>query len=99
MMGKVSAAALAALLFAGAAFSPAEAAVCRSSKVSALGNWSSTMVGARLSGRLAWKRKAKAKYGTKWDTWLRSADKSYGCWSYNGKERCRVKARPCRAGS
>jgi hypothetical protein len=76
-----------------------EAAVCKSATVSALGNWSQTFVGARLSARLAWKRKARVRYGTRYDTWWRAADKSYGCWSDGGRERCRATARPCRFGS
>jgi hypothetical protein len=56
------------------------------------------MFSARASARIAWKRKARAVYGTKFDTWWRSANKSYGCWQYKKRERCRVKARPCRAG-
>jgi hypothetical protein len=99
MMRKLSGAAVAALLLTAAVPNPAAAAVCKSSTVSALGNWSQTFTGARLSARLAWKRKARAHYGTRYDTWWRAADKSYGCWSHKGRERCRAKARPCRYGS
>jgi hypothetical protein len=99
MIGKTGFAVVAALLVVGSATGAAEAAVCKSGKVSALGKWSATMTGARISARYAWKRKARAKYGPRYDTWWRSADKSYGCWSYEGRERCRVKARPCRAGN
>ncbi len=99
MIGKVGIAAVAALLLVSVAPGPAEAAVCKGSKVSALGKWQNTMYGARVSARYAWKRRARARYGTRFDTWWRSANKSYGCWSYNKRERCRVKAVPCRAGS
>lgn len=99
MMGKVSVAAVAALLTSAVVFSPAEAAVCKSSEVSALGAWSQTMGGARAKARIAWKKKTKAIYGPKWDTWWRSSSKSYGCWQYGSRERCRVKARPCRPGN
>ena len=95
----VGGAAVVALLFTAALCDLAEAAVCKSTTVSALGNWAQTFAGARLSGRLAWKRAARARYGTKYDTWWLAADKSYGCWSYKGRERCRAKARPCRFGS
>ena len=98
-MHKSGVAAVAALLLTTAVPNPADAAVCKSTTVSALGNWSGTFVGARLSARLAWKHKARSHYGTKYDTWWRAEDKSYGCWSYKGRERCRAKARPCRFGS
>lgn len=78
--------------------SHADAAVCKRAKVSATGGWSATFVGARASARMAWKRKVRQRYGTRFDTWWRSAEKSYGCWSYKGRERCRATARPCRAG-
>jgi hypothetical protein len=99
MTHKLGGAAVAALLLTTAVPNPADAAVCKSTTVSALGNWAQTFAGARLSARLAWKRKARAHYGTRYDTWWRAADKSYGCWSYKGRERCRAKARPCRFGS
>ncbi len=98
MIGKVGIAVIATLLLVSAAPVSVEAAVCKGSKVSALGKWHSTMFSARASARIAWKRKARAAYGTKFDTWWRSANKSYGCWQYKKRERCRVKARPCRAG-
>lgn len=90
---------LAASLLALAPVTSAEAAVCKGSKVSALGDWSSTFIGARLNARLAWKDKTQAIHGSAYDTWWRSSDKSYGCWSHNGRERCRAVARPCRFGS
>jgi hypothetical protein len=99
MTHKLAGAAIAALLLAAAVPNPADAAVCKSATVSALGKWSQTFVGARLSARLAWKRKARALYGTRYDTWWRAADKSYGCWSDGGRERCRATARPCPFGS
>lgn len=99
MSARLSAVAAVALVSASFAAGPAEAAACKSGKVTALGKWSATMTGARISARYAWKRKARSLYGTRYDTWWRSEDKSYGCWSYNGRERCRVKARPCRPGS
>lgn len=99
MIGKVSIAVVASLLLVSVAPVSVEAAVCKGSRVTALGKWQSTMFAARASARYAWKRKARAIYGSKFDTWWRSANKSYGCWSYKKRERCRVKARPCRAGS
>jgi len=99
MMGKLGIAIVVALFLVSAAPGPVEAAVCKGSKISALGKWQNTMFGARASARYAWKRKARAIYGTRFDTSWRSADKSYGCWSYKKRERCRVKARACRAGS
>jgi hypothetical protein len=99
MMYRAGAAAVAALLLTTAVPNAVEAAVCKSATVSALGNWSQTFVGARLSARLAWKRKVRVRYGTRYDTWWRAADKSYGCWSDGGRERCRATARPCRFGS
>ena len=71
MIGKLSFAVVAALLLVSAAPVPVEAAVCKSSKISALGKWQNTMYGARASARYAWKRKARAVYGTKFDTWWR----------------------------
>jgi hypothetical protein len=99
MTFKTSTAALAILIAAAALPHSAQAAVCKDNKVSALGNWSWTFTGARISARLAWKRKVRARYGKRYSTWWRSEDKDYGCWSYNGRERCRAKARPCRPGS
>ena len=78
--------------------SGAEAAVCKRKTVSATGEWRATFAGARLSARLAWKRKARALHGGRYDTWLRAANKSYGCWSSRGRERCRATARPSRRG-
>jgi len=98
MMAKLITTAVAAVLLVSMAPGVADAAVCKKAKVSALGKWSATMTGARISARLAWKRKARAKYGYAYGTWWRSKDKSYGCWSYKSRERCRVKARPCRPG-
>lgn len=76
----------------------AEAKVCKRGTVSALGSWRRTFFGARASARIAWKRRARARYGRRYDTWWRASNKSYGCWSYRGRERCRARARPCRAG-
>ncbi|MGI9480260.1 MAG: hypothetical protein ACR2PI_26405 [Hyphomicrobiaceae bacterium] len=76
----------------------AEAKVCKRAKTGALGSWRRTFIGARASARFAWKRKARARYGRRYDKWWRSRNKSYGCWSYRGRERCRAWARPCRAG-
>jgi len=98
MVGKIGTAIAAALLLAGLAPTSAEAGVCKKARVSALGKWSATMTGARISARLAWKRKTRARYGYTYGTWWRSEDKSYGCWSYKSRKRCRVKARPCRLG-
>lgn len=99
MMRNLGVAVVAALAISSLVSGSAEAAVCKSSEVSGLGKWSATMTGARISARYAWKRKVHDLYGSRYDTWWRSEDKSYGCWSDNGRSRCRVKARPCRAGS
>lgn len=99
MSGKIGMAIVATLLLVIVVPSTVEAAVCKGSRVTALGKWQPTMFAARASARYAWKRKTRAIYGSRFDTWWRSANKSYGCWSYNKRERCRVKARPCRAGS
>lgn len=94
-----SAALFAAALMALAPATSAQAAVCKGGTVSALGDWSNTFVGARLQARLAWKAKAQDIHGSAFDTWWMSENKSYGCWSAGGRERCRAVATPCRFGS
>ena len=94
----VSAIAFAVLGFNVTTASQAEAAVCKSSTVSAVGSWSRTYAGARYSARRAWRRKARARFGRAYDKWWWAANKSYGCWQHKNRERCRVKARPCRPG-
>ena len=96
MIGRWLAAALIACAFISVDVATAEAKVCKRAKVSALGSWSRTFTGARISARYAWKRRARARYGNRYDTWVRSRGRSYGCWTYRNRKRCRATARPCR---
>lgn len=77
----------------------AEAGVCKNSSVSTMGKWQWTYAAARWSARLAWKKKVRATYGVAYNKWWRAKQKSYGCWQYKSRERCRVWARPCRSGN
>lgn len=79
--------------------SPAEAVVCKKGAVSALGQWSWTYAGARHSARRAWRGNVRRRYGRGYSKWWRATGKSYGCWQYKSRERCRARARPCRRGS
>lgn len=99
IMTKLTVGAAVLLAFAVSMPHGAEAAVCKRKAVSTTGDWRATFAGARLSARLAWKQKARALHGARYDTWLRAANKSYGCWSSGGRERCRATARPCRPGA
>lgn len=99
MIARIGAAVIAALLMVSVLPERVEAKVCSTEFVQAIGKLKRTMITARGSARLAWKRKARELYGRKFDSWWRSAEKGYGCWSSNKRERCRIRARPCRGGS
>lgn len=83
-------------LSALAAMAPAEAKSCKTKAVSGLGNTKLTQFSARASARLAWKAKVRARYGSKWDTWMRSENKRYVCTKAGVHDRCRAIAVPCR---
>ncbi len=101
MLKKLGLAALgAAMLAVGpgavATSDTAEARTCKQEFVTAWGKRKSTMFGARVSARYAWKRKSKRINGTKYDTWWPSRRKSMKCFTNNmGKKRCRARSRPC----
>jgi hypothetical protein len=80
--------------------SPASAKVCKRGYVSGLSAWNITNAGARIGARKAWRRKVRARYGSGHANWTRSSNKSIGCWNVKRnstrRNRCRVRARPCR---
>ena len=80
---------------------PASSAIhCKANPISAWGSWKRTMAGARGSARRAWKARVRHLYGSCWDNWTRSRDKTVRCTSERRDERCMYQARPCcRAGS
>ncbi len=89
----------AALVFVSLS-APASAKVCKRGYVSGLSAWNITTAGARIGARKAWRRKVRARYGSRYANWTRSSNKSIGCWNVKRnstrRNRCRVRARPCR---
>lgn len=75
---------------------PAQAKACKQKAVSGLGNTKLTQISARASARLAWKSKVRARYGSRWDTWMRASGKRYVCTKAGVYDRCRAIAVPCR---
>jgi hypothetical protein len=93
-------AALATLFTAGsvavATSGVAEARVCKHKYVRSWGQRASTMFGARISAKRAWKRASYALYGTKFDTWWPARRKSMRCYTNrHNQKRCLAAGIPC----
>ncbi len=74
---------------------PTHARYCLSSTVSAVGG-ARTTAGAKYFARQHWRRNARNRHGTCFDSYTLSRGKSWHCWREGRRHRhCQVTAHPC----
>jgi len=69
---------------------------CKAVEISRTGGRARTKLFARKKARDAWRQKVRKKLGKQWASWLFSKEASYNCFKENGRNRCTVKATPCK---
>ncbi len=69
---------------------------CKDKVVSRTGGRARTRLFAKKKARDAWRQKVRRKLGREWSAWLFSKNPSYSCFREKGRNRCTVKATPCK---
>jgi hypothetical protein len=69
---------------------------CKTTEVSRTGGRARTVLFAKKKARDAWRQKVRKKQGREWASWLFSKDPTYNCFREKGRNRCTVKATPCK---
>ena len=69
---------------------------CKAKEVSRTGGRARTKLFARKKARDAWRNKIRKREGRQWASWLYSKNPTYSCFRERGRNRCTVKATPCK---
>ncbi len=72
---------------------------CKTEVVSRTGGRSRFKITARKKARDAWRQKVRKNLGKQWGSWLFSKNPDYSCFREKGRNRCTVKATPCKLGA